>query len=281
MFDIAESRPASPCRVGHRVWSETCESTAASSAPRLAVQLTSYLDPDHSALAWFGRPAPCAVVDQSHIDSPTLSYVPKDLSTEAEAFVRPSLLFSRSEILNRPCPIPATAGVYGWWFRRLPTTMDVTGCRGFNGHILLYTGISPRRPPANGRRPSAQSLRTRIVTHYTGNAEGSTLRKTLGCLLAGELGIALRRVGSGRRMTFLTGEQRLSAWMGENARVAWVARPKPWELEDYLISNLDVPLNLDGNVRNAFHPSLSAIRAAAVARARELPVIANPGVGGR
>ena len=207
--------------------------------------------------------------------------MPDDLSREAEAFDCPDRLFSRSEILSRPCPIPATAGVYGWWFLRLPTDLDVTGCRIFKGHVLLYTGISPRRPPANGRRPSAQNLRKRIVTHYTGNAEGSTLRKTLGCLLADELGIELRRVGSGSRMTFLAGEQRLSAWMGENARVAWVARPEPWELEDYLIRNLDVPLNLDGNARNAFHPSLSAIRAAAVARARRLPVMANPGVGGR
>lgn len=107
------------------------------------------------------------------------------------------------------------------------------------------------------------------------------MRKTLGCLLADELGIELRRVGSGTRMTFLAGEQRLSSWMGESARVAWVARPEPWELEDYLINHVDVPLNLDGNGRNAFHPSLSAIRAAAVARARQLPVIANPRVGGR
>jgi hypothetical protein len=30
---------------------------------------------------------------------------------------------------------------------------------------------------------------------YAGNAGGSTLRKTLGCLLAGQLGIQLRRVG--------------------------------------------------------------------------------------
>ncbi len=48
------------------------------------------------------------------------------------------------------------------------------------------------------------------MTHYAGNAEGSTLRKTLGCLLADELGIELRRVGSGTRKTFVDGEHRLS-----------------------------------------------------------------------
>jgi hypothetical protein len=48
-----------------------------------------------------------------------------------------------------------------------------------------------------------RNLREQIIKdHYTGNAEGSTLRKTLGCLLADELGIQLRRVGSGKGMTF-------------------------------------------------------------------------------
>jgi hypothetical protein len=45
---------------------------------------------------------------------------------------------------------------------------------------LQYVGIAPRhmRP-----RVSRQSLRTRIRYHFRGNAAGSTLRLTLGCLL--------------------------------------------------------------------------------------------------
>ena len=76
--------------------------------------------------------------------------------------------------------------------------------------------------------PSRQSLRQRLWAHYAGNAEGSTLRKTLDCLLADELGIQLRRVGSGRRRTFADGEQVLSEWMAENAFVSWVVRERPW-----------------------------------------------------
>jgi len=38
--------------------------------------------------------------------------------------------------------------------------------------------------------------------HFTGNAEGSTLRLTLGCLLSETLNIKLRRVGRGKRHTF-------------------------------------------------------------------------------
>ena len=48
-------------------------------------------------------------------------------------------------------------------------------------------------------------MRERIRYHYQGNAEGSTLRLTLGCLLSEELDIELRRVGSGKRMTFAEG----------------------------------------------------------------------------
>jgi hypothetical protein len=158
--------------------------------------------------------------------------------------------------------------------------MDTSRCVIRDGLTLLYVGISPTAPPANGRPLSREGLRSRIRTHYAGNAEGSTLRKTLGCLLADDLGIELRRVGSGGRMTFVFGEPVLSAWMAEHALVSWVTRDRPWELEEELIAALDLPLNLLGNSRHAFHPELSRIRSAAVRRAKQLPVVENPGVAG-
>lgn len=94
--------------------------------------------------------------------------------------------YTRAEVvLSRPSPVPAASGVYGWWFRELPADIDTSGCAAKDGLILLYTGISPKKPPSNGKPPSSQQLRKRITTHYTGNAAGSTLRLTLGCLLAG------------------------------------------------------------------------------------------------
>lgn len=156
-------------------------------------------------------------------------------------FMMPDHLFSRQEVLARPSPVPAVPGVYGWWFRELPPLVVSRSCRQMHGLTLLYTGISPDKPKS-GRPPSAENLRKRLEYHYTGNAEGSTLRKTLGCLLSDELGIQLRRVGSGKRMTFAAGEQTLSAWMAQNAYVSWVVRDSPWELEERLIRELDVPL---------------------------------------
>jgi len=73
---------------------------------------------------------------------------------------------------------------------------------------------------------------------------GLHARLSLGCLLAEKLDIELRRVGSGKRLTFSSGETRLSEWMEENARVAWQICKEPWELEEQLIHSLGLPTKL-------------------------------------
>jgi hypothetical protein len=83
---------------------------------------------------------------------------------------------------------------------------------------LLHARISPRQPPRNGSPSSQQTLRQRLRTHYAGNAEGSTLRKTVGYLLAGELDIQLRRVGSGTRKTFVEGKRAATSPSGSTTR---------------------------------------------------------------
>jgi hypothetical protein len=105
------------------------------------------------------------------------------------------------------------------------------------------------------------------------DAEGSTLRLSLGYLLADELGIELRRVGSGNRINFSTGEQRLSDWLAEDARVVWMVCDQPWQLEERLIAELNLPINWDQNKNHAFHSVLSELRRTAKARARILPVV--------
>jgi hypothetical protein len=65
--------------------------------------------------------------------------------------------------------------------------------------------------------------------------------------------------------------------MSDHALVSFVRHDRPWELEDELIRRLDLPLNLEGNSHNAFHPELTYIRKLAVAGANALPVVPNPG----
>lgn len=104
-------------------------------------------------------------------------------------------------------------------FQRGPARSATEKCVVRDGLTLLYVGIAPKAPPMNGRPSSKQTLRGRIRYHMNGNAESSTLRLTLGCLLSSQLGIDLRRVGSGTRMTFADDEARLNDWLAENAFV--------------------------------------------------------------
>ena len=182
--------------------------------------------------------------------------------------LNPSRIWSRAEVLNqKPCPIPADSGIYAWYFKQFPAIIPFQNCHQYNDYTLLYVGIAPSRPN------SSNNLRKRIKQHYRGNAYGSTLRLSLGCLLAEELGIELRRVGSGKRMTFSSDESILSDWMEQNAVVTWVQHPVPWVLEEELIQQLSLPLNLRGNENHPFYAKLSAVRKNAKKRAKELPVI--------
>lgn len=180
---------------------------------------------------------------------------------DGAALISPDQLWSAREVLIRPSPVPGVAGVYGWHFEQAPHPDLVAG-------RLLYVGLAPRYM---ANRTSTQNLRKRVRYHYRGNAAGSTLRLTLGCLL----GLELRRVGSGKRMTFgQAGEAALSQWMAENARVCWIEHKQPWAMESELISQLDLPLNLDQNRHNPFHSRLTELRAQARRRARELSISA-------
>lgn len=147
-----------------------------------------------------------------------------------DELVRPSKVYSRAEALPWDSPIPRSPGVYAWFFREIPPNVPSEKCIEYYDLHLLYVGISPKKPQRMGK-PSKQNLRLRIKNHYQGNAEGSTLRLTLGCLLSEKLGIELRRVGSGKRMTFSQGEEDLSNWMSENAFVSWIVHEEPWWIE--------------------------------------------------
>src|ERR1700730_468950 len=121
------------------------------------------------------------------------------MSTNADRLLHPDRLYSASDIGSRPCPVSASPGLYAFYFKEAPPGIDTRGCHRVDQRALLYVGIAPKPPPLNGRAPSKSHLRQRLRTHYFGNAAGSTLRRTLGCLLSDQLAIHMRRVGSGGR----------------------------------------------------------------------------------
>lgn len=181
------------------------------------------------------------------------------------------LLLSEREVFAKPCPVPAAPGVYAWFFDEIPGKINTYNCVKWGDATLLYVGISPRLPTKTGRpnRPE-RNLRERIRYHYRGTSSGSTLRTSLGCLLASQLRIHLRAGGS-----FGEGEARLDRWMAKHALVTWYSTAEPWLVENELIASLDLPLNLANNQDNPFYARLSAIRKAARAAVRQSP--ARPG----
>jgi hypothetical protein len=188
-------------------------------------------------------------------------------------------LVTRAQVLASPSPVPRSPGIYAWYFDAVPPSIDASGCLTADGYALLYVGISPKEPPRNGRPPSRSTLRDRLRTHYAGNAAGSTLRKTLGCLLQDELGFPLRRVGSGQRLTLTNaGEQALDAWMARHARVTWLAVERPWDVErEVLQGGPPLPLNIRDNPCAAHVLHLSSVRRRAVMAAAALPVVDRDG----
>jgi hypothetical protein len=166
--------------------------------------------------------------------------------------------------------VPAKDGLYAWYFSDVPQVVPTHGCLTVDDKTLLYVGIAPDKP---SKPNSRQSLLDRIRYHYRGNAEGSTLRRTLGVLLEEKSGFPLRRVGSGERITLThAGERYLDEWMGRNAFVAWVTCPEPWVLERLLLGSFSCPLNLKDNDHNSFAPALKQMRIEALRRARDLPI---------
>jgi hypothetical protein len=181
----------------------------------------------------------------------------------------PEKTYSRTEVMSVPSPVPTVNGIYFWWFKEIPPGVPAEGCITFDDYTLLYVGISPDQ---RGKPNSRSNLRKRIKTHYSGNAAGSTLRRTLGVLLSRESSFPLRRVGSGSRMTFThPGEQWLDAWMEKNAKVHWIPVEAPWELEDTLIASIPLPLNIQGNAHD-FRMTLSGMRSQAAAEARLMEI---------
>jgi hypothetical protein len=60
--------------------------------------------------------------------------------------------------MSRPNPVPKRSGVYAWYFKEPPPGIDTRHCHTSDGKTLLYIGIAPRPPYADGRTAAAMLL---------------------------------------------------------------------------------------------------------------------------
>jgi hypothetical protein len=189
--------------------------------------------------------------------------------------LNPDKLWSREEILNKPSPIPPENGIYAWYFKTTPNigifekyfsieqdnkVLLLKDSHKFQNYQLLYIGISPKDNKSNN------NIKNRLRGHMNGNSYGSTLRLSLGCLLADELNITLQKHGSS--LHFGKGEDKLSQWISENTVVTFQLCNEPWSVEDEAINKLMLPLNLKDNSSSCFKEPLEKIRKHAKSTAR-------------
>lgn len=198
-------------------------------------------------------------------------YTPKEAVTDSIVKELCTAKLSRLSDLNKSVGVvPKESGVYAWYFEGLPPSVPTKACFKRGQKRLLYVGISPEN------KSSRETLCSRIRFHFLRNAEGSTLRRTIGCLLSKKLRIELRRVGSGKRHTFgKAGEAKLTRWLAKNAAVTWVKTKTPWSVESNLIKALKTPLNIESNRAHGFCRELCQIRAKCLKNAREKPILEN------
>jgi hypothetical protein len=121
----------------------------------------------------------------------------------------PERLWKRPEVLLLPSPVPPRQ-----WNLGVVLSCDSCGSPDRRTarpkqRVAALRRNRPRAPYRSGKI-SSQTIRRRIRYHYRGNAYGSTLRLTLGCLLSEHVGIRLCRVGTKNRKTFGNGESKLS-----------------------------------------------------------------------
>jgi len=162
----------------------------------------------------------------------------RNFDAEVRALTSPGRMYRPSEVLHSLKDL-SIKGVYGWWFKNMPATVPLDSTIQLARMRLLYVGTSSR------------ALWKRLQEHVGHDSSKSTVRRSIGCLLAEELHLqfVVSRITRGTCCHFGlgAGEGCLSAWMEENARVSWIQHHEPFLLEDYLIKTLVLPMNMAGN----------------------------------
>jgi DNA-directed RNA polymerase subunit beta len=132
---------------------------------------------------------------------------------------------------------PKEGGVYGWYLDELPPGVPKEGCRTVGKWTLLDVGKADKG-----------SLNAILRQHFTLNAKGSALRKSLGVLLGYER--TYKSPKEAEKKFVFKNEKQLSEWLEEHARVVCIDKRKIEEsgstVEDFekdLIAEYCLPLN--------------------------------------
>ena len=182
-------------------------------------------------------------------------------SGERDTLLQPASLLPARAVLDDPALIPDRGGIYAWWFDEEIPSVPLDGTLLHGQYRLLYIGIAPRAPSADGSE-SRSTLRKRIVRNHLGRRiASSTLRRSLAWLLSHSFGLAIKRNAVGKAMMSRDDEERLTHWMRSHAAISLLCHEQAWTIEEDLIANGPaLPLNLKGS-KHPFRQQLSVLRA--------------------
>jgi hypothetical protein len=179
-----------------------------------------------------------------------------DIPILPQQLLSPQKLYSRTEILTRPSPVPKLPGVYAWYIHNLPEIVPTADCHHHANLPLAYIGIS-------------SNLQKRLKQHLNGPTNLSTLRRTLSSLLIDDLALTPQMINK-KKFNLGRSEEKLSQWLAQNGSVVWLAHPTPRQLElIFLNSGLSLPLNVESNKTHPFQMTLKQLRQSLKAKASD------------
>jgi len=159
--------------------------------------------------------------------------------------------------------LPDMRGAYFWYFRKISELfmedmmdmLHLQTVRKHNEYLLFYVGIA-----------EGQSIRERVVDKHLNSAHVSTLRHSIGSLIAHKLNVPpFPNAPAGK---FAIEEKwniegRISRFFEEHAMLSWVETDQTREIENSLLGDyrrLSLPLNIKRNRNHPFCRTLCDLR---------------------
>lgn len=159
--------------------------------------------------------------------------------------------------------LPDPPGMYFWYFQNIDELffkeqkekLYLDCIIKSNGYFLLYIGIAV-----------GQSIKQRITDKHLNSAHVSTLRHSIGSLLANKARLKPSLIVETGKFAIDKDweiEKRITEYLKENAKISWIIDENPKRLETFLLGNykkLSFPLNIKENLDHPFCEILRDLR---------------------
>ena len=159
--------------------------------------------------------------------------------------------------------LPNSPGLYFWYFQNIDEIFSeeqteklyFDSVKKINGYFLLYIGIAV-----------GQSIKQRITDKHLNSAHVSTLRHSIGVLLANKARLKPSLTAEAGKFALDKDwgvEKRITEYIKENAKISWIIDENPNRLETLFLNNYkrySFPLNINKNRNHPFCEILMNLR---------------------